>query len=1077
MTAEQDDGRTTAEGPDWPELHGPELPAVERRRRWGRVAGVVGAIVLVAAGAGWLTRKNIADNVIAGQLESLGLSGTYDIESIGPRRQVIENVVIGDPRHPDLTIARAIVEIEPRLGFPSISRVTLVKPRLYGTWNGPELSFGTLDKVLFGGKSAEPFRLPDMNLAIEDGRGRILGDHGPIGLKLDGAGPLRGGFAGTVAAVAPRLLAGGCVADGLSLYGKVRVSGERPGFDGPARLTALDCGPGGARARGFSVAVRGEANKDLRGGRADLNLAGGAFGLGSSGATGLNGRASVTHQNGNTTARYDLIGRGLATQGIRLSTLAAEGTWRLRGGRHELEGTLDGGGLRLGDSLASSFASWQRAADGSLGAPLLAQLRAGLQREERGSRVAGEFRVRMANGETSVVIPQGRVTGGSGAALLALSRAQFASGPGAPRLAGNFTTGGAGLPRIAGRMERINGGDTIVTLTMADYRAGSARLAFPRLIVVQTGSGSIGFSGTAIASGPLPGGMAENVIVPLDGNRSASGVLQLWRHCTSVRFDRLGYANLTLERRALVLCPGPGGAILRSDQAGTRIAVGTPSLDLAGRLGETPIRISSGPAGFAQPGAIYAKAVDIALGPQDTETRFRLADLRATAGREIAGTFAGTDVRLAAVPLDLLEATGAWRFANGRLTVSDAAFRLEDRAQVDRFQPLAARGASLSLQDNRIDAAALLREPTTDREVTRVAIRHDLAAGSGQADLAVDGLLFDKALQPDMLSRQLLGVVANASGTVRGRGRIEWNPDRVTSGGSFTTDGLDFAAAFGPVRGAAGTVVFDDLVNFSTPPGQRLKVASINPGIEVTDGEIRFQLQPGSKLAVEGGTWPFLGGTLRLRPVGLNLGVAETRRYVLDIEGLNAAKFIAQMELANLSATGTFDGSLPLVFDENGGRIEGGLLTSRAPGGNVSYVGALTYKDLSAIANFAFDALKSLDYREMRIAMDGALEGNIVTRVRFDGVKQGAGAKRNFITRRFANLPLQFNVNVRAPFYQLITSFKAMYDPAYIKDPRTIGLLDANGRPIKPNVPASTPPRVPAPQSTDIQPAVSENKR
>ena len=33
------------------------------------------------------------------------------------------------------------------------------------------------------------------------------------------------------------------------------------------------------------------------------------------------------------------------------------------------------------------------------------------------------------------------------------------------------------------------------------------------------------------------------------------------------------------------------------------------------------------------------------------------------------------------------------------------------------------------------------------------------------------------------------------------------------------------------------------------------------------------------------------------------------------------------------------------MFDENGGRIDGGHLTAQAPGGNVSYVGELTYKE------------------------------------------------------------------------------------------------------------------------------------
>ena len=95
---------------------------------------------------------------------------------------------------------------------------------------------------------------------------------------------------------------------------------------------------------------------------------------------------------------------------------------------------------------------------------------------------------------------------------------------------------------------------------------------------------------------------------------------------------------------------------------------------------------------------------------------------------------------------------------------------------------------------------------------------------------------------------------------------------------------------------------------------------------------------------------------------------------------------------------------------------------TRPPGGTVSYVGDLTYEDLSPIANFAFDALKSLDYSQMRIVMEGPLTGEIVTRVRFDGVRQGDAARSNFVTRRLAALPLQFRINVRAQFYQLLTN-------------------------------------------------------
>jgi hypothetical protein len=188
------------------------------------------------------------------------------------------------------------------------------------------------------------------------------------------------------------------------------------------------------------------------------------------------------------------------------------------------------------------------------------------------------------------------------------------------------------------------------------------------------------------------------------------------------------------------------------------------------------------------------------------------------------------------------------------------------------------------------------------------------------------------------------------------------------------------------------------------------------------------------------------------------LGAEETRRFTLEVDGVDAATFVQRLELSNIAATGTFDGVLPLVFDKDGGRIERGLLVSRPPGGNLSYVGELTYQDLSPMGNFAFDALKSLDYKAMRVELDGSLSDEIVTRLAFDGIGQGKTARQNFLTKQVARLPIQFRVNIRAPFFSMFSSFKSLYDPSAIADPRKLGLFDKK------------------PADSDVKPPVSETK-
>jgi hypothetical protein len=1044
-----------------PDTSADAIPQVKARRavRIVRLAGlgVLALLILVLASI-WLGREQLAERLIGDYFDAAGVEATYRIEQIGPDRQVLRDLVIGDPARPDLTVERVEVEITPRFGLPDVTSVHLVRPRLFGTMIEGVLSFGALDPLVFTGDEG-PFELPNIDLDIEDGRALLEGDYGPVGLRLTGQGSLRNGFAGELAAVAPRLAASGCSAMDATLYGKVSITDQRPRFAGPLRLAALACAGMATDKAVFALDLTASPQLDKLDGATDIDLA--ALRLDGAGLDQIDGDLRFTWNAASDpalTLRYDLVGEGLAASGVGLADLGIEGTLRARRdfAHVDLEGTFGGDGLETGPALDSLLREAATATEGTLARPLLDQVRRALAAQLPGSALAGDFDLRLRDGRTALAMSEGRLRNRSGASLLAVSRLQYASGPGrVPLLSGNFTTGGPGLPQIAGRIEQRAAGSARLALRMAPYRAGDSVAELPDIALVQSSDGSVAFVGSLRASGALPGGMIKGLQVPVSGSLGATGNLALWRDCTEVRFDALQLANLALDRRSLTICPPRGRSILQNGPAGLAIAGGAPSLALSGMLGETPIVLRSGAIGFAWPGAVSARQVQVTLGPAETATSFAIQNLSARIGADIGGTFDGTDVKLSAVPLDLLGASGDWTYAGGVFAIGNGSFRLEDRQDIDRFHALQARNAQLALRDNVITATAVLREPRSDRVVTDVAIRHDLASAAGSADLAVSNLLFDTALQPDMLTELAKGIVANVAGTVNGAGRIDWNAEAVTSRGSFSTESLDLAAAFGPVKGASGTIVFTDLLAMTTAPDQRIRVQSVNPGIEVNDGTISYQLVGGTLLRLAGGEWPFLGGNLVLEPLEMRFGNAETRRYVFQIKGLEAARFIERMELSNLAVTGMFDGTLPVVFDDQGnGRLEGGVLVARPPGGNVSYVGQLTYEDMGAIPNFAFQSLRSLDYRDMFIQMDGSLVGEIVTKVRLDGVSQGEGATTNILTRQIAKLPIRLDVNVRAPFYALISMLRRTYDPSYIPDPRGLGLLDNAGnaaRPVAPN--------------------------
>ena len=183
------------------------------------------------------------------------------------------------------------------------------------------------------------------------------------------------------------------------------------------------------------------------------------------------------------------------------------------------------------------------------------------------------------------------------------------------------------------------------------------------------------------------------------------------------------------------------------------------------------------------------------------------------------------------------------------------------------------------------------------------------------------------------------------------------------------------------------------------------------------------------------------------------------------------------MELGNLGATGTFDGTVPIVFDDMGnGSIEGGLLISRPPGGNVSYIGELTYEDLGAIGDFAFQSLRSLDYSQMSVGLSGELTGEIITNFQFDGVRQGAGASQNLVTRQLAKLPIRFKVNVRSEsFFDLGTIARLYLDPNSARDPLSMGLFKVENGVLVPNRRVPAPPPAPEDEPT-VQPEAIQNR-
>ena len=1045
-------------------------PTGRRRSRGARMAlwglgglgvGLAGALV-----GAWVWRVEIFTACIEKQLAASHLPARYRVAEVGAGRLVLADVALGDARRPDATAGRVVVEIGASGASFSLASVTLEHVRLAGRWQDGRLSLGKLDPLLTS--SSGPSGLPNVNLELRDGQARVESAAGVITLLASGAGHLRDGFAGRLSLRAPALAGQGCTG-GASLDGRLTTERGRPHLTGPLDLSALACRSMGLTLAPTRIALDARADAALDGGELLADLSPAQIATARGGARALSGHGRLTVRGGRLAAGWTLSGQDVAVAGLAARQVNVEG--RISGGSDlshaAAEGSFTGKSVRPDAATMDTLARWQQSAQGTFAAPLIARLAGGLQSEGAASHLKGTWTMRRGTRGFSLVIPTAHWTGPR--AHLEGSRLMVA----ARGVTGNLALMGGDLPRMNIRVAPTRGGQS-ADLTLAPWQAGGAAITVPSLHIVEQG-GRVELAGQVMVSGQVPGGAVRDLALPLAGDWSARKGRVLGRTCAPVRFGGITAGSLELSEGSVVLCP-VDGALLAVNGNAIHWGATTPGLALNGTLSGEALHLASGALMLGERQADLHD-LSVALGSGAEVTRAHVDHLTADLTGQPGGRIEGGALALAALPLDLRAVSSGWRWADGAVMFEGGSLVLADRMPPVAkgaippdalYEPLSARDVSVRLVDGVFSATGQVRSAASDRVLGRVSLTHDLGKARGTLEASIEALTFDKGFQPEDLSKLTRGAIAEAAGTLTGDAHIAWNGGKITSTGHVSTDGFDFGSAAGPVKGVKGAITFTDLLGLVTLPDQHVTVAAINPGIEADNGDVLFALAPGHVLKVSKAQWPFLDGRMWLEPFSLRLGISEVRRFNLDVEGISAARFLERMDMQNLSATGTFDGSLPLVFDDTGGHVVGGRLNARAPGGTVAYVGALTYKDLSPMANYAFKALRDMRYQGMRVDMDGDLAGELVSRVELRGISQGRGASRNILTRQIARLPIQFNVNVRAPFYAIIGSVRSLYDPKAIADPRNLGLVGADGKA------ASAPARATSPTTSGIQPSVSE---
>lgn len=1012
----------------------------EGGRRWPRwrtiAIGVVLLLLLILALV-WIERRPLATGFINRELERRGVQAHYEIAKIGFHTERLENVVIGDPKHPDLTAKSVEIHVEPRLGLPEITLIKARGVRLFGRIVNGKLSLGQIDKLL-PPPSGAPFRLPDIKVDVADTALVLDTTAGRIAIGVEGKGNLSDGFKGEAAVQAHSLLLGGCAIDHPTAFVNVSVSDRRPSIEGPIRAERVVCGD--------SIVIKPVANLDvtlsapLDGwiGRADLRAD--SARLGGNRFAGIDGRLSFTGNPKLTRGSLELAAARSRVGGFRTARLSLDGgyAWSMANNRLSLKGDMLARSVVAGPEAMKPIVVALSSANGTPVGPLGEALAKAVQRAGRDFDARAS--ISLVNGPHSGAVRVERlsVTSRSGAGL-GLTGGQgitYYWPAGFIRVDGEFALSGGGFPDARFSLSQAHGGAPITGVArIAPFSAGGARLQLGDIRFTAAPDGTTRIDTIAMIDGPLGDGRVNGLTIPIRGRLSGTGGFAFGEGCVPLSFRSLEVAGLRLGPTRLPLCPT--GPALIWKKAGGAVQGGAVIRDvrLVGRLGGSPIaiaadrlRVDLGGPGFT------AAGVGVRLGGADgAVTRLDLATLTGRfTGQGLTGTFTGGSGKIANVPLLMSEANGNWTLAGGDLRIHGG-LTVADEANPPRFYPLVTNDFSLLFHDGRITAGGTLRDPETGTKVTDVSIEHVFETGRGKAVLDVPGITFvPDGFQPDALTRLTVGVVALVDGTLRGKGEIAWGPAGTTSTGTFSTEKMDLAAPFGPVTGLTTTIHFSDMLGLKTPPGQVATVDRIQAGIDVYNGRVVYQLLPDLHVRIQSAHWPFAGGDLTLEETVLDFSQPSTKKLTFHVTGLDAATFVQQMEFSNISATGTFDGVVPMEFDERGGRIVGGRLEARPDGGTLSYIGEVSNADLGTYGKLAFDALKSLRYSKLAIYLDGELSGEFVARIDLNGIALNSprpGGIVGSVINQLAKIPFHFNISVRGPFRALIATMRSFEDP------------------------------------------------
>ncbi|MCI5044259.1 MAG: YdbH domain-containing protein [Aquisalinus sp.] len=428
-------------------------------------------------------------------------------------------------------------------------------------------------------------------------------------------------------------------------------------------------------------------------------------------------------------------------------------------------------------------------------------------------------------------------------------------------------------------------------------------------------------------------------------------------------------------------------------------------------------------------GIITANSLDTTVG----ETSITGRPPRAIVSLDINGRTAtartglyGGDIQInELINLSGMNGNGLATYKDGEVSIrgniSDVL--LTDLREPTSFSPLAFQG-TFAVQQAQATFNGTLAIPGVESFSTMDG-RYDLRAQDGQARLTFgpltlnpDGFQLTDVLPP------LKGFVENAGGPISGTALLKLAREGLQTGANLKIDGISFSGptpAITRTGNLALTADFDGLLPLKTSGVQTATIGLIDlDALKLENGEIQFSAPGDGTMQVLSAVWPWFGGTLSIKDAIVPLD-GSSISVPMRVQNIDISQLLAFFGVNGLSGAGRLDGTLPIIIENGNARIENGTLRAITPG-NIAYESAALQRaaeNAGAGGKLAFEALRSFDFDQLVLTINGDLAGDINLGLRLEGRTDLEG----LTSQPIDNTGIHFNININAPLSGLVRQF------------------------------------------------------